>query len=1664
MSHDLHNTKLIIENNNLKPVLQQLCNRDDLLDINYKRIINNRIKKNEKLLFLGNDHKESPSFHKYKIFLYGILPCGSKTTLEINGIIPYIDIKGDNSISKTQNIKNTKKLLNENKIKYDNIEINEGKEFILYNENNSYFIKIYFNTIQNRSSAIEYFNSKNIISYNNDKYSYFRVAARNYKINLASWNIIDNYQIIYDSLIFKSKFHIKVNINDICAYKDEHYEMFEDIPKQILKYDNTISMCYDIEAYTSNKKGNLPCGKNVEDILFMICLTFQFINSKKYLLNICLVTSDCEPQEDLLTIVCKNETNLIKMFANLCEIIQPDFITEFNGSEFDWPFLIDKAEYFNLIVYLAQHMSVKKLLPYELDKEKILKYNYKVEQIKAEAGRNIYSLNLNMQGYLPFDTRIIFKKLYPIESKSSLNFYLELENLGSKDEMSINELFRIYEQGTPEEMKLVAHYCLIDSWKLHLLNSKKNVIQDKREVCVLSYTSMFDGFYRADGLKVRNLIISTIMDKNFYMNNLKINKKNIDEDEEKRKFPGAMVLNPTKGLVSNLFTIYEFNKKTENKLCNTQLQIVQKFVNENYKDFYINKKLVNHNIQDNNIITFINKYYDYIKNNNFKYPVSGLDFSSLYPSLIMTYNLSPEFLITDEHYANNLIKKGIILHKIDFMYDEKQIIAWTVRHDESKDITNFGIYPWLLRFLKKQRTLVRNEKYYKLEKDKEYYEKNIDNYTNNDKYHEIVADFNYLDGKQKALKVFMNTFYGELGNQTSPLFILPLAGGVTSSGRYNLMLIHKYVSGMNCQIYYGDSVSGDTPVLIKNKINNIFMTTIDDIVYFPNISNKISINCYDLEVLMESGWIKLKKVIRHKTKKKMYRISNKVGSVIVTEDHSLLDYTGKKILTPNDLMKKNQKLLIWDDISILNIYENTTYNIDNLGKSIFYGFFYKHGKINNDEFSLSHLNKSYLLEIINIFNLNFKKIEIQLKLTNKKLYNNKYNVLLIGNTKKYINLFKKLFYTLNGYKKIPSYFYNECYKIKKEFIYGYTLDDPLIKEKMICYSQIEAHGLFMIFKYMHYNVNIELDNNIFNKYYIIVNNHINNIGNDNSNTKIEYIGCNEQYVYDLETENHHFAAGIGQLVVHNTDSLYISCPSNCYSKITKDYYTNHIDKQEYNNKLIENTFKAIELIKNSVNKILYKNNGTKYLKMSYEEVLYPVVFLSKKKYYGIPHIGIINFKPNKLFIKGLEVKKRGVSQLLRIVCMDIMWNSVSLNNISTIRELVNEKIHYVYKHNWNIEDFVQTGVFRPEKQNITMHLFANRMKQNGMQQPEPGDRFKFVVVRKYPYTYDNKGRQTILKKGDKMEYLEYAREKKLEIDLDYYFTNELTGQFARLISYDKEFEEYIDNTIIINEDKTFKNCQKYIKQIALIYNNSYINRGSLYKEVYRTVNKKIQLKNKSIQNNKLKFILNIGSNIQMNNIETNLMNSIEMFVNTFYNCKNESESIIHNYKKSYKGKQYLYKLHNLYNTNIKSYYTQLVKNINNNLLIKKKELMKILINDELYKHIFDLDNINIQNIINYIKSKYKFDSICKNNKNNLLLKDICSEHELEEIINNKKLYYNIDFNIIIKIYNLLIEIISIYKMIKINKHILDTVHNKICNNNKIIQTPNSFNKLNLLDN
>ncbi len=52
----------------------------------------------------------------------------------------------------------------------------------------------------------------------------------------------------------------------------------------------------------------------------------------------------------------------------------------------------------------------------------------------------------------------------------------------------------------------------------------------------------------------------------------------------------------------------------------------------------------------------------------------------------------------------------------------------------------------------------------------------------NSEYSSVYFDYNCLNSKQFALKIYINTFYNEVENSKSPFFLYKLAKKITSVG------------------------------------------------------------------------------------------------------------------------------------------------------------------------------------------------------------------------------------------------------------------------------------------------------------------------------------------------------------------------------------------------------------------------------------------------------------------------------------------------------------------------------------------------------------------------------------------------------------------------------------------------------------------------------------------------------------------------------------------------------------------------------------------------------------------------------------------------------------------------------------------------------------------
>ena len=150
--------------------------------------------------------------------------------------------------------------------------------------------------------------------------------------------------------------------------------------------------------------------------------------------------------------------------------------------------------------------------------------------------------------------------------------------------------------------------------------------------------------------------------------------------------------------------------------------------------------------------------------------VMSFDLNSLYPHIIMQYNMSPETIIPTK--IEDVSVKDLIEDK-DYKMPNDTCMAAT---GQCFSITKPGIIPRLIAELYADRSSIK-KKMLKLKREKA-----------NDK--EIAK----LDTKQLALKILMNTLYGALSNEYFRYFDPRIAEGITITGQYTIRSAEKAVN------------------------------------------------------------------------------------------------------------------------------------------------------------------------------------------------------------------------------------------------------------------------------------------------------------------------------------------------------------------------------------------------------------------------------------------------------------------------------------------------------------------------------------------------------------------------------------------------------------------------------------------------------------------------------------------------------------------------------------------------------------------------------------------------------------------------------------------------------------------------------------------------------
>jgi len=150
--------------------------------------------------------------------------------------------------------------------------------------------------------------------------------------------------------------------------------------------------------------------------------------------------------------------------------------------------------------------------------------------------------------------------------------------------------------------------------------------------------------------------------------------------------------------------------------------------------------------------------------------VVSFDLNSLYPNLIVQYNMSPETLTGNSTYGG-----------VDYYMDgnKTDIDFSTAANGSTYRKDKQGVIPTIIEDYYSERSSVKKMQ---LASEKQYQKT---------KTIELEREINTLSNKQLAIKILMNSLYGALGNKYFRYFDLRLAEGVTLSGQLAIQWAEK---------------------------------------------------------------------------------------------------------------------------------------------------------------------------------------------------------------------------------------------------------------------------------------------------------------------------------------------------------------------------------------------------------------------------------------------------------------------------------------------------------------------------------------------------------------------------------------------------------------------------------------------------------------------------------------------------------------------------------------------------------------------------------------------------------------------------------------------------------------------------------------------------------
>jgi DNA polymerase elongation subunit (family B) len=206
----------------------------------------------------------------------------------------------------------------------------------------------------------------------------------------------------------------------------------------------------------------------------------------------------------------------------------------------------------------------------------------------------------------------------------------------------------------------------------------------------------------------------------------------------------------------------------------------------------------------------------------------------------------------------------------------------------------------------------------------------------------------------------------------------------------------------------------------------------------------------------------------------------------------------------------------------------------------------------------------------------------------------------------------------------------------------------------------------------------------------------------------------ETFVYDFTTQNHHFSAGVGRMVVHNTDSVMFTIPE---ADRTVTDLSDPVSMQNRMNYVFEQGAAICNYISAQLPDALV---------FELEGVLHPSIYYKKKNYTAKSWESPTD-KP-KLKLKGVCAVRNDRSILNKRLSNQILQMTVMDNNVQGAYEYLKAEVTKLKQNQLQMSDFVISKNLKDFKpKNKSPHVTA-ALRLPEHERPVLGEKIEYVIT------------------------------------------------------------------------------------------------------------------------------------------------------------------------------------------------------------------------------------------------------------------------------------------------------------------------------------------------